>query len=78
MKGNDKLVLKVSNLMANRIIDMDKKGIEWRIFYNTNINARRRSNAGEDGKFTAKNWLPKASGIIGTVTLNSLEEINAK
>ena len=75
LKGNDKLVLKVSNLMANRIIDMDKKGIEWRIFYNTNFNARRISNAGEDGKFTAKNWLPKASGIIGTVTLNSLEEV---
>jgi hypothetical protein len=77
-KGNDKLVVKVSNLMANRIIDMDKKGIEWRIFYNTNFNARIRNNVGKDGRFTAENWSPKASGIVGTVTLKGLSEINSK
>ena len=78
LKGNDKLVLKVSNLMANRIIDMDKKGIEWRIFYNTNINAIKESNMGQNGMFTAKHWSPKASGIIGTVTLNPLSKTTIK
>ncbi|MDH6344104.1 hypothetical protein M2480_002546 [Parabacteroides sp. PFB2-12] len=69
LKGDDKLSVKVSNLMANRIADMDKKGIEWRIFYNTNFNARLRENTGADGKFTAKNWAPKSSGLLGPVTI---------
>ncbi|MDR2913606.1 MAG: glycoside hydrolase family 2 protein [Tannerella sp.] len=72
LKGNDELTINVSNLMTNRIIDMDKKGIVWRKFYNTNINARLRENAGEDGKFTAKNWEPKNSGLVGPVILKSL------
>lgn len=69
LKGNDELVINVSNLMTNRIIDMDKKGIVWRKFYNTNFNARLKDNTGEDGKFTAKNWEPKTSGLLGPVTL---------
>ncbi|MEH6307982.1 glycosyl hydrolase [Olivibacter sp. CPCC 100613] len=68
-KGNDELEIKVSNRMANRIADMDKKGIQWRIFYNTNFNARKKENVGEDGKFTAKNWEPTRSGLVGRVSL---------
>lgn len=71
-KGADKLTVNVANLMANRIADMDKKGIAWRIFYNTNFNARLRSNVGPDGKFTAKDWKPRASGLSGTVTMKPL------
>ncbi len=73
LKGNDELTVKVSNLMANRIADMDKRGEEWRIFYNTNINARKSENRGEDGKFSAKNWEPQPSGLLGPVTLIPLE-----
>jgi hypothetical protein len=72
LTGNDELVINVSNLMANRIIDMDKKGIVWRKFYNTNFNARLRQNTGEDGKFTARNWEPKDSGLSGPVILRPL------
>lgn len=71
-RGNDKLTVKVSNLMANRIADMDKKGIEWRKFYNTNFNARLRSNVGDDGKFTAKDWSPIEAGLTGSVSLKPL------
>ncbi len=71
-RGNDELIVKVSNLMANRIADMDKKGIEWRKFYNTNVNARLRSNVGDDGKFTAKNWQPMEAGLVGSVSLTPL------
>ncbi|MDN3669490.1 glycosyl hydrolase [Echinicola jeungdonensis] len=72
-KGNDELIIKVSNLMANRIADLDKRGVEWRIFYNTNFNARKRENVGKDGKFTAKNWEPQASGLLGPISLTPLE-----
>lgn len=75
LKGNDELKVRVSNLMANRIADLDKRGIEWRKFYNTNFTARIKKNRGEDGKFTAKNWQPKDSGICGTVTLVPLTPV---
>ena len=75
LKGNDELKIKVSNLMANRIADMDKKGIEWRIFYNTNFNARKAENTGKDGKFTAAFWEPKISGISGIVILTPLSSM---
>lgn len=74
LKGDDKLSIKVSNLMANRIADMDKKDIEWRIFYNTNFAARRKENTGEDGKFSAKKWAPIHSGLSGPVALKPLEK----
>lgn len=72
LKEGSKLKIRVSNLMANRIADLDKKGIEWRKFYNTNFNARRKENVGRDGKFSAENWEPKQSGLCGVVTLTPL------
>ena len=72
LKEDSKLKIRVSNLMANRIADLDKKGIEWRKFYNTNFNARRKENVGKDGKFSAENWEPKQSGLCGVVTLTPL------
>lgn len=75
LKGNDELKIRVSNLMANRIADLDKKGIAWRKFYNTNFNAREKKNRGEDGKFTAGSWQPKDSGICGAATLIPLTTV---
>ena len=57
----------VSNLMANRIIYMDKNNIEWKKFYNTNMPARRRENS-KNGLFDASSWTPLPSGLIGPVT----------
>ena len=75
LKAGDELKIKVSNLMANRIADLDKRGVEWRIFYDTNFNARLGSNRGPDGRFSARNWEPLDSGLSGPVTLTPLAKM---
>ncbi len=59
----------VSNLMANRIADMDKKGVPWKKFYNTNFPARLSENRNKEGLFDASGWQPLPSGLLGPVTL---------
>jgi hypothetical protein len=65
----NELEVKVSNLMANRIINMDKNDMNYKIFYNINFPARMHENRGPDGLFTAANWEPVMSGLIGPVSL---------
>ena len=67
---NNVLEIKVSNLMANHIAHLDKNDIVWKKFYNINFPARRSVNRGEDGHFTAINWEPMESGLIGPVTIS--------
>lgn len=55
--------------MANRIADMDKSGVVWKKFYNTNFPARLPANRGADGLFTAVNWTPRPAGLTSEVTL---------
>jgi len=68
-KDSNLLQVMVTNGMANRIADLDKRGIVWKKFYNTNFPARLAKNRGTDGLFTAAKWQPKASGLFGPVTL---------
>lgn len=68
LKASNTLEVVVANLMANRIIYMDKNNLPWKIFYNTNMPARRAENA-KGGIFTAAGWKPLPSGILGPVTL---------
>ena len=75
LKGQDELKIRVSNLMANRIIDLDKRGVVWRKFYNTNFNAIQKENVGKDGCFTTLGWTPKVSGLCGRVTLIPLSPV---
>jgi alpha-L-rhamnosidase len=63
------LQVNVSNGMANRIIDMEKRGVEWKKFYNVNFPARLAANRDANGLFTAIKWQPEASGLLGPVTL---------
>ncbi len=72
LKPSNMLEVSVSNLMANRISDMDRRNIPYRIFYNTNFPSRLRENRGADGLFTAVKWLPKPSGLVGPVRLVAL------
>jgi hypothetical protein len=72
LKHINNLEIQVTNLMANRIIDMDKRGINYKKFYNVNFAARERKNLDEHGVFTAKNWQPLESGLIGPVKLTGL------
>ena len=69
IKDKNILELEVSNLMANRIADMDRRGVNWKKFYNINFPARRRENRGSDGLFNASRWSPRDSGLIGPVTI---------
>jgi hypothetical protein len=63
------LAVDVTNRMANRIADMDRRGVPWKKFYNVNFPARLRENRGPDGLFSAAGWEPFESGLLGPVTL---------
>jgi hypothetical protein len=73
LKADNFLQLIVTNGMANRIIDLDKRGVQWKKFYNINMSARLPENRGQDGLFTAAKWQPKPSGLLGPVTLTPMK-----
>lgn len=72
LEADNVLEVKVSNGMTNRIIDMEKRGVEWKKFYNIDFPARLPANRGPNGLFTAVNWQPEASGLLGPVTITPL------
>ncbi|MEJ2615527.1 MAG: hypothetical protein P8Z35_11245, partial [Ignavibacteriaceae bacterium] len=73
LQDTNNLEIQVTNLMANRIIYMDKKGINYKKFYNINFAAHDRKDMDENGLFTAKNWKPLESGLIGPVKIIGLK-----
>ena len=76
IRANNLLEVEVSNLMVNRIIDMDRKGLYWKRFYNVNFPPRRADNRGKNGLFDASNWEPLPSGLLGPVQLIELRELD--
>ena len=66
------LIIRVSNLMANRILGMEKRGEKYQNFYNINFSAKYRENLGKDGVFTTRGWEPLESGLMGPVVLKPL------
>jgi hypothetical protein len=71
-KGKDTLRIEVTNSMANRIIDLDKRSVDWKKAYNINMSAKDRSNL-KDGIFNAANWQPIPSGLFGPVTITPVK-----
>ena len=69
LRASNTLTVTVSNLMANRIEEMDRNHVDWKIFYNTNMPAKLKENRGADGLFTTEKWTPLESGLLGPVTL---------
>jgi hypothetical protein len=67
----NKLEVIVANRMANRIAYMDRNNIPWKIFYNTNMPARKKENV-KNGLFDASEWEPLPSGLLGPVTLTPM------
>jgi Tol biopolymer transport system component len=63
----------VSNGMANRIEDLDRRGVVWKKFYNYNFPAHVKENRGADGLFDASKWRPLDAGLSGPVTLTAAE-----
>lgn len=76
MQDRNTLEIEVTNLAANRIADLDRHDPSWKRFYNTNMPARRRENAGLDGMFSPAKWSPRDSGLLGPVTLTPLQPLN--
>lgn len=68
LQEQNTLEIKVSNLMANRIADLDRRQVFWKKFYNVNFPARKPENR-KDALFSASAWPPKPSGLLGPVTL---------
>jgi hypothetical protein len=73
LKDDNVLEIKVTNGMPNRIADLEKEGVVWKKFYNTNFPSRLPQNRGSDGLFTAAKWQPKESGLLGPVTIQPLQ-----
>lgn len=68
LKQNNQLEIIIANLMANRIGYMDRNNLPWKIFYNTNMSARKKENI-KNGLFDASSWKPLPSGLSGPVTI---------
>jgi hypothetical protein len=68
IKENNTLEITISNLMANRIADMERQHVLWKKFYNVNFPARKAENR-KNGLFDASEWAPRASGLLGPVQL---------
>lgn len=75
LKYHNKLEVIVTNLMANRIIKMDKEGENYKKFYNINFAAGKKENLDSNGIFTAINWEPLSSGLVGPVILSTCKII---
>jgi hypothetical protein len=73
LKPVNTLEIRVSNLMANRIAYLDRNNIPWKKFYNVNMVARLKQNT-KNGIFDASAWEPRASGLIGPVTLTAMNK----
>ena len=62
-KGNNELRIEVTNLPANRIADMDRRGEQWRIMEEINVVDLNYK------KTTYENWEPVLSGLHSEVKL---------
>ena len=68
----NKLEIIVANLMGNRIAYMDRNNIPWKIFYNTNMPARKKENE-KNALFDASAWKALPSGLSGPATLTPVK-----
>lgn len=62
-RGRNELRIEVTNLPANRIADMDRRGVKWRIMKDINMVNQNYK------KTTYADWQPVKSGLAGEVKL---------
>lgn len=68
ISDNNTLTIEVTNVAANRIRDLDRRGVKWRIFKDINL-------VNIDYKpFDASQWPVRPAGLLGPVTLTPLSE----
>ncbi|MEZ5104070.1 MAG: glycosyl hydrolase [Draconibacterium sp.] len=64
VQGKNELVVNVTNVAANRIRDLDIRGVEWRKFYDINfVNIDYKP-------FDASGWEIRDAGLLGPATLS--------
>jgi hypothetical protein len=62
-EGKNTLEVDVTNLAANRIADLDRRGVNWKSFHEINfVNKSYKP-------FDASHWPPRDSGLLGPVRL---------
>jgi hypothetical protein len=70
--GQNVLAIEVTNLSANRIRDLDRRGVRWRIFHDINfVNIDYRP-------FDASKWPLADSGLLGPVTLRPAKRFDPR
>lgn len=68
-KKNNNLQIEVTNLSANRIADLDRKGVKWANYHDINfVNIDYKP-------FDASGWKPMDSGLLGPVKLCPLKKL---
>lgn len=65
-EGENRLEIEVTNLMANRLADLDRRKVPWRNFFFVTIAYQ---------SFDASGWEPLPSGLLGPVRLLPLHRI---
>jgi hypothetical protein len=64
--GTSTLEIEVTNVAANRIRDLDRRGVRWKRFHDANV-------VGVDYKpLDASRWPVQPAGLRGPVTLQPL------
>ena len=67
---NNVLEVEVTSTSANRIRDLDRRGVKWQIFNDINfVNQDYK-------KFDASNWPLAAEGLLGPVSLQAVGELS--
>jgi hypothetical protein len=66
--GKNTLEVEVTSLAANRIRDMDKRGVNWKYFYDANVVDINYK------PFDASHWPLRDSGLLGPVRLQPIKE----
>lgn len=66
-EGENTIRIEVTNLPANRIADLDRKGVEWRKFEEINVVDIKYKKTKYDG------WAPMPSGLNSSVRIYQLE-----
>jgi hypothetical protein len=67
--GSNTLKIEVTNIAANRIADMDRRGIKWKIFKDINVVNIKAGTAGTYVPMDASTYAERPAGLIGPVEL---------
>lgn len=65
LQNDNTLEIEVTNLMANRLADLDKRKVNWHPFFFVNIDYK---------PFDASQWEPLPSGLLGPINLVPLSK----